>query len=330
MISVGLSFPLGPIIDYSKAAHPKKGETEMSGNAVRKRFMKSFVGYEKHSRATAFSIIAAYLGQVIAAVAFGNWVLQLHFSFLTGLVLALVAFFIGTRLRGFNNIVHECSHATFAKTRADNVLCGSICASLILGCFQNYRDEHLTHHAHLGDYDKDMDLHGIRDLRLEEPLSPLTIMRHVLTPFLGLHLPYYLGCNLSARDGAQFRILKLALIAAATGFLILEPLAALLLVWAPFLWVYSTINYWTDCIDHGGLLEAEDELQASRNVLLPTPLKLLLFPRNDCYHLVHHLFPQVPARHFDTCHKQLLTHPDYSARLDGLHNPSGCPAVANS
>lgn len=261
-------------------------------------------------------IVASYIAQVIAAIGLGYWLLQSPLSFSGGLGLALLVLFIGTRLRGFNNIVHECSHFTFSRRREDNVLLGSISASLVLGTFADYRDEHMTHHAHLGDYDKDLDLRGIRDFRLEEPLTPKTILRHALTPLLGLHLPYYLNVNLSARDGEAYRALKIGLIIAATVFLALDPLAALLLVWIPFVWVFSAINYWTDCIDHGGLVGSEDELDSSRNFLVPKQLRVFLFPRNDCYHLVHHLFPQVPAHHLDDCHRLLLTHPDYRARTE--------------
>ena len=290
----------------------------MSGHAIRQQFMKEFRRLSPHSRQIAAMIVASYVLQVMTAIGLGYWLLQSPISLPTGLALAVLIFFIGTRLRGFNNIVHECCHFAFTRRREDNVLFGSICASLVLGSFTNYRDEHMTHHAHLGDYEKDLDLQGIRDFRLEEPLTPRTVLRHALTPLLGLHLSHYLSVNLSARDGDAYRVIKIGLIAAATVFLVLDPLPALLLVWVPFLWVYPTINYWTDCIDHGGLVGFGDELESSRNFLLPKQLKVILFPRNDCYHLVHHLFPQVPSHHLDTCHRQLLTHPEYRARAAGL------------
>ena len=297
----------------------------MSGHTVRQQFLKQFRGLGTNSRRVAALIVAAYVLQVIAAVALGYWLLQYPVSVSTALGLGLVVLFIGTRLRGFNNIVHECSHFTFAERREDNVLFGRICASLVLGCFKDYRDEHMTHHAHLGDYEHDLDLQGIQAYRLEEPLTPRTILRHAVTPLLGLHLPHYLGVNLTARDGAGYRALKLGLIGAATLYLALDPLPALLFVWAPYLWVYTAINYWTDCIDHGGLVGADDELDASRNVLVPKQLRVLLFPRNDCYHLIHHLFPQVPSHHYDAVHRELLKNPEYRARATSGAEADGSP-----
>lgn len=286
----------------------------MSGHAVRQNYLREFTGLKRNSQLSAFAIVTNYVAQVVIAMGVGYWILQQPTSWFTWIGVALAVFFIGTRLRGFNNIVHECTHGTFTQEREDNVLLGSFCASMVLSCYHDYRDEHMTHHAHLGDYEKDMDLKGIRDLHLEEQLSAKTILRHVVTPFVGLHLPFYLGMNLSGRDGVGFRYFKMGLISTAIVFMLVDPIAALLLVWIPFLWVYSSINYWTDCMDHAGLLENGDELEASRNILAPLPLKLLLFPRNDCYHLVHHLFPQVPSGQLEQCHQKLLTNPNYSAR----------------
>lgn len=286
----------------------------MSGHTVRQEFIKEFRGLDCNSRARARLIVASYALQTLAAIGCGYWLLSLPLSAGTALGIGAVMFFIATRLRGLNNIVHECSHFAFSRDRESNVVLGSIAASLVLGCFRDYRDEHLTHHAHLGDYDHDLDLQGIRDFRLEDPLTPRTILRHLLTALTGRHLPYYLNVNLSARDGAIYRAGKIALIAAATVFLAFDPLAALLLVWFPFVWIYSAMNYWTDCIDHGGLVGSEDELDASRNFILPRPIRALLFPRNDCYHLIHHLFPQVPSHHFEECHQRLMSNPEYQSR----------------
>ncbi len=289
----------------------------MSGHAVRQQFFQQFRDLSVNTRRVSIMIVASYLFQLIGAIGFGYWLLQSPVSLPTGLGLVVLMFFIGTRLRGFNNILHECTHFAFSRRREDNVVFGSICASLILGCFRDYRDEHLTHHAHLGDYDRDLDLKRIRDFRLEDPLTPKTVLRHALTPLFCLHFPHYFKVDLSGRDGKPYRALKIGLIVAAIVFLALDPLAALLLVWVPFVWVYSTINYWMDCVDHAGLVDGGDELDTSRNLSVLKLLRVVFFPRNDCFHLIHHLFPQVPTHHLDACHARLLTHPDYLARTEG-------------
>jgi fatty acid desaturase len=289
----------------------------MSGLAVRHQFMREFRRLSASTRVAAKVTVASYFFQILAAIGLGYWLLQLEFSAYVGVGLVVLMLFIGTRLRGFNNIVHECCHFTFCERREDNVLLGSICAALILGSFRDYRDEHMTHHAHVGDYEHDRDLQRIRGLRLEDSLTASTIVRHVFTILSGRYLPYYLSVNLSSRDGRAFLAVKLGLMGLAFLFLVLDPVPAVLLVWLPYVWVFTAINYVTDCVDHGGLIGAEDELDSSRNLPLPGFLRVLFFPRNDCYHLVHHLFPQVPARHLGACHHRLLSHPEYRARMEG-------------
>ncbi len=289
----------------------------MSGYTVRREFMRNFRGLEKNPRILAISIVAFYAAQVVLAIILGSWLLRQGLTWASGLGLSACVFFIATRLRGFNNIVHECSHYSFSANREDNRILGSICASFNLGCFRVYRDEHLTHHSHVGDYEKDMDLHGIQDLKLEADLTPKTVLRHILTPIFGLHLPYYLNPNLSAEDGRIYWLLKISLVAAAILFLLVDPLAALVLAWLPFLWVFTAINYWTDCIDHAGIVGNDDELEASRNFVVPKVIRAILFPRNDCFHLVHHLFPLIPANHLEICHKELMQNPAYNQRVTG-------------
>lgn len=301
----------------------------MSGTAVRHQFVREFRRLAVNRRIVAVLIVASYFLQVIAAIGLGWWLLQLPFSGYTAAGVATLMLFIGTRLRGFNNIVHECCHFAFSERREDNVLLGSICAAVILGCFRDYRDEHMTHHAHIGDYEQDRDLQRIRALRIEEPLTPRTVARHAMMVVSGRYLPYYLGVNLSSRDGQAFLVMKAGLIALAVLFLILDPVAAVLLVWLPYVWVFTAINYLTDCIDHAGLIGAGDELDSSRNLPLPTPLRVVFFPRNDCFHLVHHLFPQVPTRHLNACHDRLLSHPEYRARSNAGHQAAPVrPALA--
>lgn len=259
----------------------------------------------------AWMIVAAYVGLIFAAIGLGTYLLTLPLSLWTVVAGVATAAFIGTRLRGINNIVHECSHATFADDRSDNVRIGRFCAAMLLKSFRKYRDDHLSHHAHNGDYEHDAEFGLIEKFGLHDPISLRTVLRHAFVPLTGRHLPLYTGINLSAEDGRLYLGLKLGLLAAMAIFLVVEPVAALAFVVLPMFYIYPTLNFWTDCLDHAGLVGAEDEIEASRNVLAPTLVRLLFFPRNDSYHLVHHLFPQIPARHLHLAHEELSRDPSY-------------------
>ncbi|MDJ0639448.1 MAG: fatty acid desaturase [Paracoccaceae bacterium] len=286
----------------------------MSAKALRARYTRDFVGMDKYKRGIAWCILSSYLVQIVASIVLGAYLLSLPLTLMTSVGMAVTAVVIGTRMRGLNNIIHECSHATFSTVRSDNALIGKICAALLFNSFSDYRDEHLSHHAHLGDYEHDMDLQGIRDLKLHEPLSPRVVLRHIMTPLIGRHLPYYLGLNMKDRDGRVFQWMKYSVLAAALVFTVVFPLTGLLFVIAPFVLVYSALNYWADCLDHAGIVASADDLEASRNILAPGPIRWLFFPRNDCYHLVHHLFPHIPARYLGTSHEQLMQDDLYAAR----------------
>ncbi len=284
----------------------------MSARDLRTVYSRSFRNLPRSSAVVARLVVASVLLQLVLSAA--GVVVAVHLaSTMWGYGLAaILAVFVGTRLRALNNIVHECSHNTFAATRDVNVALGRVCASVLLGSFEAYREEHLTHHMHLGDYAHDLDLQGIEALRLHDPLTPVTILRHVLTPLVGRHLPYYLSADLSARDGRWTRIVKVSMLAATVTGLIFFPIPTLVAVVVPRALVYTTLNYWTDCLDHAGLLENDDELRASRNVLAPLVVRKLFFPRNDCFHLVHHLFPQVPSHHLEECHRTLMASDSYA------------------
>ncbi len=283
----------------------------MPGKQLREKFMRQFVGMSRYSRWAAWSMVGFYVFQAIAGMALGAYLLSFPTTWLTVLAMVLTAVFIGTRFRGLNNIVHECCHSSFSEHRGDNVTLGRLCASLLTGCFRTYKDDHLSHHAHLGDYEHDNELGAIEKFRLHDPLTFRTILRHIVTPLLGRHLRMYSGINMSGADGRFFLGLKIALLVVIAVFTMFFPLTSVFFVLIPLFYIFPTLNFWTDCLDHAGLVGAEDELTASRNVLAPAPIRLLFFPRNDCFHLVHHLFPQVPARHLDTVHDALCADPEY-------------------
>jgi fatty acid desaturase len=285
----------------------------MSAITLRQKYNRKFARMDKYPLHIACFIVFAYVAQILGAVIAGAYLVSATYGWATPIIAFVLMLFIGTRFRGLNNIIHECSHATFTNDRSQNTLIGKFCAVLLFNSFSDYRDEHLTHHAHLGDYDHDRDLQGIQDLKLHEPLSTRVILRHILTPLVGRHLPYYLNLNLSARDGRLSMFLKALVLFAVAVCVVFFPVTTLLFVVLPFTFFYSALNYWADCLDHAGIVSSGDDLDASRNILAPRPIRRLFFPRNDCFHLVHHLFPHVPARHLETSHKVLELDDDYSS-----------------
>jgi fatty acid desaturase len=273
---------------------------------------------DKLSNRRGWLLVGLFVGQIILAAVLGHFLIESPQSAWSAIAVLFLVVFVGTRLRALNNIVHEASHASFVEDRPHNVLIGKTCSALTLGCFLDYRDEHLSHHAHVGDYEKDLDFQGIEKLALHETLTFRALARHIVTPLIGRHLPYYLHLNRSKRDGRFFVLLKVSLLLAVLVVAILAPLTALLFFIVPFVLVYSALNYWADCMDHAGLVGGDDELDKSRNILAPRVVGWLFFPRHDCFHLVHHLFPQVPARHLANTHMLLAADEIYKSKQNAM------------
>ena len=290
----------------------------MSAKALRNKYTREFARMSRYSTTVAWAIVAGYLLQIALAVGVGGYLMSLSFTWVTAIAVVAVMVFIGTRFRGLNNIIHECSHATFSSSRSVDWTIGKFCAVVLFSSFNDYRDEHLTHHAHLGDYDHDLDLQGIKDMKLHEPLSTRVVLRHMFTPLIGRHLPYYLNLNFSAGDGKVYFVAKIVWLFALVVSAAIFPLTIGIFLLLSFCLAYSSLNYWADCLDHAGIVGTQDDIAASRNILAPLPLRVLFFPRNDSFHLVHHLFPQVPARHLESAHMTLSEEAAYQSQENAV------------
>lgn len=279
---------------------------------IRKKYAPVFRPLAKKTPMRAGIVLLAYLLLVIGSIVAGT--ISIHASTpLAHITVAALSVFIATRLRGINNIVHECSHASFTHSKKWNAIYGCLASAILMKSFRTYRLEHRTHHAYLGHYEQDLDFRNIEEYRLEEPVTAKTLIRHAITPLLGLHLRRYLQFDLSLNDGFRYAAMKAVILYAVAFYAFDSFAAALAFVIIPFAWIHPALNYWTDCIDHGGLLTNKGEIWRSRNMKVPLLPKLVFFPRNDSYHLVHHLFPGVPVEHFHRCHDRLMEDSNYRA-----------------
>lgn len=306
-------------------------------NHLRQHLSKE--SFPRYSATQSWVVALSYPLQIVGVVSVGFWMWR---ETGYGWLFALAAFVISaTRFRGINNIIHECCHFTFAHNKATNYSIGRLCAALTFFSFQDYRDSHMTHHVHLGDSERDEDFRLRQRFGFGEQLTAQRILKHICTPLLLRHFPDYFAFRLvhEKSDGAAYTFFKLAYLAVIFALLAVYPVETMIFFVAPFVLGFTAINYWTDCVDHAGLITDVDPLLQSRNAKVPKLLRPLLFPRNDSFHLVHHLFPAVPARHYPLCHRLLLEDVDYrsvhaihvrdkSARTASQERSLGCSAGA--
>jgi len=231
-------------------------------------------------------------------------------SMLLGIsTLLLVIVFIGTRFRAVNNMSHECVHGTYAKRRPVNEFFGHIFAIVELSSFLTVRREHFTHHRHLGTFERDMDFRHLERFGFDAPMSAGAWRHHMKNALLFKHLGAYFFLVMFDRTEPPWAIYLSSLIAC----FFVWPVGVTLYVILPFMTSYQIHKYLTDFLDHGGLLSNQDALHKTRNFIVQTSLlRCCFFPRTDCYHLVHHLFPSLSTECLSDAHRRLMDDPAYA------------------
>jgi fatty acid desaturase len=269
--------------------------------------------------ALAFLHLGRHAGFAIAVALASHYMFL--WSFIGGIGFYVVCLFlIGSRFRAVINMVHECSHGILVRSPRGNILFGHFLAFFDFTAFDDYTREHLTHHRFLGHPTKDLDYAARRHLFGTNDGSFL--VRHILRPLTLFCVPSYIQPIIFRRSDS----LPLAL-ARASFILGLLALAQFVIGWTafvlyyllPYATAYQVIRYWSDALDHADLLSSNDEFLRTRNHIHRWSLvNWFLFPRDDQYHLVHHLFPKAPTRSHARLHSALLSSPAYAGRDHSL------------
>lgn len=163
---------------------------------------------------------------------------------------------IASRMRAFENLVHEASHLNLFKAPSMHYSLQFLYAFPIFRVLEDYRRSHLIHHQHLGDPAKDPDLIRIFELGLDHvPDDPLYYL--LALPFSGRMHWEYLSTTFvdfwispSAYPGKG-----IFWVAAIVGVYFTPGLArfAGLYYVAPFFLVLPIIRYWAEASEHLGM-----------------------------------------------------------------------------
>jgi fatty acid desaturase len=237
---------------------------------------------------------------------------------------SFAVFWIGTRMRALGNMMHECSHGIFVRSATANTALGHLLAAADLTSFAEYSEQHASHHAHLGDPQRDLDYRA-RFFLLGKKKSLASIMHMVFSSILLIPLwvqilrpvfwdkraPLWSNC---VRLGYLCAVV-LACAHPASGYF------TMLYLIVPYLTSYQWMRIFSDGCDHLFLTEASDSNERSRNHLFHSSLvNMIIFPRNDGYHLLHHLFPTLPTRCYPETHHRLMQNPWYASRSHFIVN----------
>jgi fatty acid desaturase len=274
------------------------------------------LGSHAHSTSEGLAHLGLHIGLGVGAALVGHALLG-ELPIVGWVLYPLVAFFIATRFRAIGNMLHEACHGMFVRGKRANRSFGHVLAILDYAALDTYTREHFTHHQYLGDPQRDLDFVTRRRFGFAEPTRHFA-RKHLLRPLLLIHLPTFVRPVLFSRsDPWPVTLCRWAFVA---GLLALAHWgtgweAFLLFYVLPYFVAYQIIRYWSDAMDHAGIIGEADEFQRSRNHILSWGLlNRLLFPRCDQYHLTHHLFPGVPTPFQGRAHTLLMKDPEYAAR----------------
>ena len=235
--------------------------------------------------------------------------------------LPLILVIVGSRQRSLNNIIHDASHNNLFRKQRWNTIFSTVFSALPLGeSHELYRVRHMTHHAHLGDAQRDPDFQAPPSIRPGRS----TYRAWQFFSYFVLNRNEWQSSIIGAwqRLDTRQRAAVATWWAVVLGAMVLavgttSTLAFLALWIGSRATTYHVFRIFAEVSDHTGLVPGSIE-QYTRN--MPTTLwSSLLHPFNDNYHLTHHLFPNVPVIHLRRLHHLLVQIPEYAQHqlIDG-------------
>ena len=285
--------------------------------STQKKLMHLFATQKQYSN---IIVIFAHISALFLAPFIAIQLTQI-LPILAPLLIIISLIISGTQMRALGNILHECAHNSFFTKRLWNKKLGQFIAILEFSSFEKYQRQHLSHHLYLGDEHKDLDFAVRKKLNFSAPLTRGNLFIHILTIFKPQFYSLYIDIKLfDKHESTSLKMLRVLWIAFLILILFLFGIKFLFLFFViPFLTTYQWMKFFSDLADHAEVISAnQNELRSRNHIFKSQWLNLFLFPRNDSYHLVHHLFPVVPTWNLRDAHSILLENKFYAQLNHGM------------
>lgn len=251
--------------------------------------------------------IAFDLALILGAVASVVW---LHV-----MLAPLVVLVMSNRQRALGNILHDAGHRNIWRDKGLNdFVAHALVAPLLFASLSRYRETHFQHHLELGRRQGDPDLiPGQDDLPSFWMVSYTRCLlswtnwlgslgSHLFTQEVSLRSKAFItgwwacfGGVLALVGGGDFALafVSLWLISRAT--------------------LFHCITTFREMCDHFGLLPG-GVFGFTRDMVCRGPWRWIIHPRNNGYHLTHHLLPAVPYYRLPEAHTLLCQLPMFEDR----------------
>ncbi len=236
---------------------------------------------------------------------------------------------LGNRQRALGNILHDAAHRNLTRNRLLNdLVTRALIAPLLFVSLSHYRELHFRHHLDLGGQGADPDLIPIPAQKARSWVAALAANTLSLRAILGSTFGHLLDPGAPAAG----RLYILAWWAALLGGLSLAagfgPAAAMLAMWlGARATAFHVITTFREMCDHHGLSPG-GVFSFTRDIKAAGLWSVLFHPRNNAYHLTHHLLPAIPYYRLPEAQRVFSTLPEYRERAQVCNAYFAGPAQA--
>ena len=229
--------------------------------------------------------------------------------------LPLVLLVLGNRQRALGNILHDAAHRNLTRDRRMNdLLTRALIAPLLFLSLSRYRDLHFRHHMDLGRPGGDPDLIPIPPRKVDSWGRALATNVLRWPAFVGSVFGHLVDREVSWPKRlymvAWWAAVCTLLVSVAGSTVVGEALAVWLLARST---TFHIITMYREMCDHHGLTPG-GVFSFTRDLPAAGPWAWLIHPRNNAYHLTHHLLPAIPYYRLPAAQRLFSTLPPYRAR----------------
>jgi fatty acid desaturase len=213
---------------------------------------------------------------------------------------------VGNRQRALGNVLHDCGHRNISRrAQVNDLIARILVAPLLFTDFEHYRKTHLAHHMHLGHPQHDPDY--MPTAGANRNCWRETFHANLLSPRLWVStLVGDFAKPLSVQKLLYIALWWIGLLV-CIGFIAgLQTTGVFVALWlAARATVFFLITLFREMCDHFGRTPG-GIFQFSRDITARGVLRYMVHPKNNGYHLTHHLLPTVPYYHLPAAHQALL------------------------
>jgi fatty acid desaturase len=222
---------------------------------------------------------------------------------------------LGNRQRALGNILHDAAHRNLTRNRLLNdLVTRALIAPLLFASLSHYRELHFRHHLDLGAQDADPDLIPIPAAKAKSWVAAVAANTLSLRAVLGSTFGHLI--DRSVPLGGRLYILGWwAVLAAVLGVAAgVGPAASMVALWlGARASVFHVITTFREMCDHHGLSPG-GVFSFTRDIKAAGLWSVLFHPRNNAYHLTHHLLPAIPYYRLPEAQRVFSTLPEYRER----------------